>query len=87
MAWLIFIELDKAVVRVTRLASFLRLWFQSVCPLMPSSITYCLTWVFLTLDVGHLFSCSSKMQPLLLTLDEVYALTAAPPDLLKWQFD
>ena len=26
-------------------------------------------------------SCSSKAQPLLLTLDEAYPLTAAPPDL------
>ena len=33
---------------------------------------------------GHgvsLHSCSSKVQPLLLTLDEGYLLTAAPPDL------
>ena len=29
-----FIELDKAVVHVIRLVSFLWLWFQSVCPLM-----------------------------------------------------
>ena len=36
MAWLSFIELDKAVFRVIRLASFLWLWFQCVCPLMPS---------------------------------------------------
>ena len=28
-----------------------------------------------------LHSCSSKMQPLLLTLDEGYLLMAAPPDL------
>ena len=42
-AWLSFIELDKAVVRVIRLASFLWLWFQCVCPLMPSGHTYCLT--------------------------------------------
>ena len=28
-----------------------------------------------------LHSCSSKAQPLLLTLDEGYLLTAAPPDL------
>ena len=34
-AWLGFIELDKAVVRVIRLASFLWLWFQCVCALMP----------------------------------------------------
>ena len=34
--------------------------------------------------LGHgvsLHGCSSKMQPLLLTLDEGYLLTAAPPDL------
>ena len=35
-AWLSFAELDKAVVRVIRLASCLWLWFPSVCPLMPS---------------------------------------------------
>ena len=55
MAWLSFIELDKAVVHVNRLASFLWLWFQCVCPLRPSHNTYCLTWVSLTLDVGDLF--------------------------------
>ena len=32
-AWLSFIELDKAVVHVIRLTSFLWLWFQCVCPL------------------------------------------------------
>ena len=46
-AWLSFIELDKAVVQVIRLAS-LWLWFQCVCPLMPSLSTYHLTWVSLT---------------------------------------
>ena len=46
-AWLNFIELDKAVVRVIRLASFLWLLFQCVCPLMPSRNTYRLTWVSL----------------------------------------
>ena len=55
LAWLSFIELDKAVVRVIRLTSFLWLWFQRVCPLMPSHNTYCLTWVSLALDVGYLF--------------------------------
>ena len=44
--------------------------------------TYHLTWVSLTLDVGYLFhGCFSKAQPLLLTLDEGYLLSAAPPDL------
>ena len=35
--------------------------------------------------LGHgvsLHGCSSKEQPLLLTLDEQYLLTAAPPDLI-----
>ena len=54
-AWLSFTELDKAVVRVIRLASFLWLWFQCVCPLMPYCNTYPLTWISLTLDVGYLF--------------------------------
>ena len=53
-AWLSFIELDKSVVSVIRLTSFLWLWF--VC--LPSDVspnTYCLTSVSLTLDVGYLF--------------------------------
>ena len=56
MTWLSFIELDKAVVHVIRLASFLWLWFQCVCPLMPSRNTYHLTWVSLILDVGYLLT-------------------------------
>ena len=63
-----FIELDKAVVHVIRV-SFLWLWFQSVCPLMPSLSAYHLTWVSLTLDGVSLHGCSSKAQPLLFTLD------------------
>ena len=39
-AWLSFIVLDKTVVHVIRLASFLWLRFQCVCPLMPSRNTY-----------------------------------------------
>ena len=36
----------------------------------------------LTFDLEYLFhSCSSKAQPLLLTLDKGYLLTAAPSDL------
>ena len=71
-----FTELDKAVVHVIRLASCPWLWFQSVCPLIPSLSAYRLTWVSLTLDVrlspqGHpswpwTWSISS---PLLLYLD------------------
>ena len=56
MAWLSFTELDKAVVLVIRLTSFLWLWFQCVCPLMPSCNIYLLTWVFLTLDEGYLLT-------------------------------
>ena len=55
MAWLNFIELDMPVVRVIRMARFLWLWFQCVCPLMLSRNTYLLTWVSLTLDMGYLF--------------------------------
>ena len=47
---------------------------------MPSCNTYRLIWVSLTLGVS-LQGCSSKAQPLLLTLDEGYLLTAALPDL------
>ena len=54
-AWLSFIELNKTVVHVIRLTSFLWLWFQCVCPLMSSCNTYSLTWVFLTFKVGYLF--------------------------------
>ena len=70
MAWLSFIELDKAVVRVIRLTSFLWVWFQCVCPLMPSCNTYHLTWISLTLDEGYLLTAacwswmwSSSSQP------------------------
>ena len=48
---------------------------------MSSRNTYHPFWVSLTLDVGYLFTCSSKAQPLLLSLDEGYLLTAPPPDL------
>ena len=77
-----FIELDKAVVHVIRLTSFLCLWF--VC--LPSDAchnTCHLTWVSLTLDVGYLFraapakhSCCS-----LPWMRGIYLLTIAPPDL------
>ena len=57
-AWLSFLELDKAVVHVIRLASCLWLWFQSVCPLMPSFSAYHLNGLSLTLDVGYLFTAA-----------------------------
>ena len=45
MAWLSFTELDKAMVHMIRVVSFLWLWFQSVCPLNPSLGAYPLTGV------------------------------------------
>ena len=57
-AWLSFIELDKAVVHVIRLTSFLWLWFQCVFPLIPSCKTYRLTWVSLTVNVGYAFTAA-----------------------------
>ena len=54
---------------VIRLTSFLWVWFQCVCPLMPSCNTYRLTCVSLTLDVVYLFmaapaKCSHCSLPL-----------------------
>ena len=49
---------------------------------MPSCNTYHLTSVSLTLGVGYLFM-APKVQPLLLTLDEGYLLTAGLPDLQR----
>ena len=81
-ARLSFIELDKAVVCMIRLTSFLWLWF--VClPSDASRNTYHLTWVCLTLDLVYIFtaapakcSCCSlpwtrgiSSQPPLLTLN------------------
>ena len=85
-----FIELDKAVVHVSRLVSFLWLWFLSVCPLMPSLSTSCLTGISMTLDVGYLLTAPAPefgwggifSQSLLLTLDVGYLLTAHIPDLV-----
>ena len=57
IAWLSFTELDKAVVCVIRLTSFLLLWF--VClPSDASHDTFHLTWVSLTLDMGYLFTAA-----------------------------
>ena len=65
-----FIGLDKAVVHVIRLVSFLWLWFLSVCPLMPSLSTCHLTGVSLTLDGVY------PLMPQFLTLDVGYLLSA-----------
>ena len=79
-AWLSFLELDKAVVLVwldwlvfcEYGFSVSALW----CPLATPTILleFLLPWTS-----GILHGCSSKMQPLLLTLDEGYLLTAIPP--------
>ena len=76
-----FTELDKAVVHVIRVVSFLWLWF--VCLPSDALSQHLPSYLgFSHLGRGvSLHSCSSKVQPLLLTLDEGYLLTAAPPDL------
>ena len=60
VAWLGFIELEKAVVHTIRLASCLWLWFHSVCPLMPCLSAYHLTWVSLTLDLRCIFTAAPE---------------------------
>ena len=81
MAWLSFIELDKAVVCVIRLTSFLDYGF-SVFPsdALSQHLPYYLGFCYLGCGISP-HGWSSKAQPLLLTLDEGYLLTAAPPDL------
>ena len=66
---------------VIRLTSFLWVWFQCDCSLMPScNVTILLGFLLLGRGVS-LQGCSSKAQLLLLTLDEGYLPTTAPPDL------
>ena len=71
-AWLSFIELDKAVVPVIRLA--FSVIMVSVC--LPSDALWQHLPSYLAFSYfGHresLYGCSSKVQPLLLTLDEGY---------------
>ena len=81
-AWLSFIELDKAVVLVW-LDWLVFCEYGSVC--LPSDallqhLPSYLGFSYLGLGVS-LHSCSSKAQPLLLTLDEVYLLTTTLSDL------
>ena len=77
-----FIELDKAVVPVIRLTSFLWLWFHCLpSDALSQHLPSYLGFSYLGLGVS-LHSCSSKVQPLLLTLDEGYLLMATPPDLM-----
>ena len=81
-AWLSFIELDNAVVLVW-LDWLVFCEYVSVC--LPSDallqhLPSSLGFSYLGCGVS-LHGCSSKAQPLLLTLDEGYLLTAALPDL------
>ena len=82
MAWLSFIELDKAVVHVIRWA-ILSLIVVSVC--LPSdALSQCLSSYLCFSYLGRVVSlhgCFSKVQLLFLTLDEEYLLIAAPLDL------
>ena len=87
---------------VIRLASFLWLWFQSVCPLMPSRNTCGLTWVSLTLAMGYHFTaapakhsrCSLPCtrgifsRPLLLTLnvEELLSALLRPAAAALWRW-
>ena len=84
MAWLSFIELDKAVVHVIRWA-ILSLIVVSVClpshPLCQRLPSY-LGFSYLGRRVSR-HGCSSKVQPPLLTLDVGYLLIAAAPDLVR----
>ena len=81
MAWLSFIELDKTVVCVIRLASCLIM----VSVFLPSDTL----WQHLPSYLGFsylgcgvsLHGCSSKEQLLLLTLDVGYLLMVTTPDL------
>ena len=77
-AWLSFTELDKAVVYVIRLTSFLYYGFSASALLehLPSYLG------FSYVECGVSFhGCSSKAQLLLLTLDEGYLL---PPPFLTF---
>ena len=83
-------ELNWTVVHMIRLASFLWWLFQSVCTLMPSLSTYCLTGVSVTLDVGYLFraapakhSCCSL--PWAWGISSRLLTTPAPLHCCKWQ--
>ena len=82
-AWLSFIELDITVVLWSDWLVFCDYGFSLSalwCPLAAPTILL----GFLLLGCGlSLHGCSSKAQPLVLTLDEGYLLPAAPPDLVR----
>ena len=60
---------------VIRLTSFLWVWFQCVCPLMPSCNTYHLTWVSLTLAWGISSSYVILCNPLSVSLSHTHIHT------------
>jgi len=78
-AWLSFIKLDKAVVRVIRLTSFCDYGFSVSSLWRPLSTPTVLLGVSYLGRGVSLHSCSRKVQPLLLTLDDGYF---SPPTLL-----
>ena len=77
-AWLSFIELDKAVV-----LDYFSVIMVSVCLPSDALLQHLPSYLGFSY-LGHgvsLHGCSSKVQLLLLTLDEGYLLIAALPDL------
>ena len=81
-AWLSFIELDKAVV-LEWLDWLVFCEYVSVCLPSVALLQHLPSYLgFSYLGCGvSLHGCSSKAQPLLLTLEEGYLLTTAIPDL------
>ena len=81
MAWYSFIELDKAVVLGSDwLVSMIMILVCLPSDALSQHLPSYLGLSYLRRGVS-LHGCSSKEQLLLLTLDEGYLLTAAPPDL------
>ena len=78
-AWFSFIELNKAVVLVCLDWLVFCDYGFSVSALLQRLSSY-LGFSYLGHGVS-LHSCSSKVQPLILSLDAGYLLTTAPPDL------
>ena len=81
-AWLSFIELDNAVILVW-LDWLVFCDYGFICLPSYTFLQHLLSYLgFSYLERGvSLHNCSSKLQPLLLNLDEGYLLTTTPPDL------
>ena len=83
-AWLSFTELDTAVVLWSDwLVSVIMVLVCLPSDALPQHLPSYLGFSYLGRGIS-LHGCSSKVQPLLLTLEEGYLLTAAPPDLERW---